>query len=1231
MKTTRFLPILLAALSAGVTCPADEHPVQKYAWSFRNFRSDPCVPGSAFYDWDLYMQTYIGIPAEPANNFGFDYLWFKVAYEQALAGPGNCYGMSLLSAMINEKGGHLGFCGPVNQYAGDTAGVEAPMCDKDPDDDIPGWGFLGPYDPVLRRAIEEMHGHQLNLTTVRHQLEQFGKGFSQNAEVAYETVLLEKAQGRTCVISMIKQAENFFGAGHAVLAYDARKDPASGQKRIYVYDPNRPWPLQKSWYDPDPETDKDYYDGENYIEVNGNNYKFHMGGGEYWPEGPGLITAFRLSLTAPRDRTPASLGTSAGQLVTKLLLAGSAGGGPASLTQVTSADGRTLFVAGTRSPQTDQAKGLPLITPLLLSDELPESLESGAVSERYAIFDPPAGGLDFDVASGDDGYELVLASRGSRVVVRAKGGRGTDRVRLQDIGTLSPRVLLFNRLGAEMDVEIDRPAGVTGVARNFRLRRIAMPRGGLLEIGLGDQGKTLDVTSPLHETGFELELGLEEGRTQRTSRLAPVLLGAGEEGSFAPDDWSDPSQGDLVSAIQGLSLAALEAYSDFADGPGSGAAGEHFATTRDVGGASGGRTLYDPRTGEYTQTSSGADIGPGGDSFHFAYDMVAGDFEFTVEILDRMGPVVRQQSLAKHGLMARKDSTREAKYSLLETRLFGAGLDADEDWPRWSYRRLHGDAEAADSTDDRQKFNYDPDQAPRFLKMVRRGKTFHGFFSPDGLDWRPTGSDTWYGEGAGSSVLVGFASTSGPDATGPTLLRFKVLGLGPIDPALEPLLPEGAEVSGAEVYRNEFASVSGSPPPAMRVNRRAGEFTPQVRNGRLRLSDEGAPGSAVSAFGEHVIEDLDSAVHHFDFDLFLARRTGFDPGEGITFVVTGGPELDRVGFAAGGLGYDLLGREPITDRNVGRTGFAVEIDTARGAGDAEGAGSPDAPRSFHVGINGFGNVNTVVFAEEQLPDPFTSTGAHVRVAYNRGRVTVHMGPGGAGPESLVKVLSADLLPVSFASPEPTAVFGFTAGTGTLTQTAEVDNLVATRLDCADAPELAVIAGVPVDPAPVGSIVTLDGSFSNGGAGDEEEGVSLSWRVTSGPAAIEGPSDGPTVNLKVLAEGDVAVELAADDGQCGEPATARAMFAATAATGNWLRCDADGNGQRNITDPIVTLGWLFLGQSGPRCLEALDCMKDGRVNITDPIYDLSYLFMGGPPPAAPYPACDTFGGCEPGCR
>src|SRR5262245_53452535 len=79
MKTTRCLPILLAALSAGVSCPADEHPVQKYAWSFRNFRSDPCVPGSAFYDWDLYMQTYIGIPAEPANNQGFDYLWFKAA------------------------------------------------------------------------------------------------------------------------------------------------------------------------------------------------------------------------------------------------------------------------------------------------------------------------------------------------------------------------------------------------------------------------------------------------------------------------------------------------------------------------------------------------------------------------------------------------------------------------------------------------------------------------------------------------------------------------------------------------------------------------------------------------------------------------------------------------------------------------------------------------------------------------------------------------------------------------------------------------------------------------------------------------------------------------------------------------------------------------------------------------------------------------------------------------
>src|SRR5262245_37131689 len=149
MKNPSVFLILLLALWAGAPCPAGEHPVVKYAWSFKNFNSVPCVPGLDYYSWQLYMETFIGIPAEPANNCGLYYLWYKEAY-QKVGSKGNCFGMSLLSALINQKGGHLGYCGPVNQYSGDLFGTQEHECeDPDPDDGITPTYRKGPTDLLL--------------------------------------------------------------------------------------------------------------------------------------------------------------------------------------------------------------------------------------------------------------------------------------------------------------------------------------------------------------------------------------------------------------------------------------------------------------------------------------------------------------------------------------------------------------------------------------------------------------------------------------------------------------------------------------------------------------------------------------------------------------------------------------------------------------------------------------------------------------------------------------------------------------------------------------------------------------------------------------------------------------------------------------------------------------------------------------------------------------------------
>ena len=68
--------------------------------------------------------------------------------------------------------------------------------------------------------------------------------------------------------------------------------------------------------------------------------------------------------------------------------------------------------------------------------------------------------------------------------------------------------------------------------------------------------------------------------------------------------------------------------------------------------------------------------------------------------------------------------------------------------------------------------------------------------------------------------------------------------------------------------------------------------------------------------------------------------------------------------------------------------------------------------------------------------------------------------------------------------------------------------------------------------------------------------------------------------------------------------------------DFLRGDADMDGMRAITDAIVILRWLFMGDD-LNCLEAADVDDDGALNLGDPVYLLYFLFRDGPPPGLPY--------------
>jgi hypothetical protein len=83
-----------------------------------------------------------------------------------------------------------------------------------------------------------------------------------------------------------------------------------------------------------------------------------------------------------------------------------------------------------------------------------------------------------------------------------------------------------------------------------------------------------------------------------------------------------------------------------------------------------------------------------------------------------------------------------------------------------------------------------------------------------------------------------------------------------------------------------------------------------------------------------------------------------------------------------------------------------------------------------------------------------------------------------------------------------------------------------------------------------------------------------------------------------------------------------------------RGDADGRGGVELTDAILLLAHLFLGNRDALiCPDGADADDNGALEVTDVIGILGYLFLAGDPPAAPGPltcgpdpTADPLGSC-----
>jgi len=124
------------------------------------------------------------------------------------------------------------------------------------------------------------------------------------------------------------------------------------------------------------------------------------------------------------------------------------------------------------------------------------------------------------------------------------------------------------------------------------------------------------------------------------------------------------------------------------------------------------------------------------------------------------------------------------------------------------------------------------------------------------------------------------------------------------------------------------------------------------------------------------------------------------------------------------------------------------------------------------------------------------------------------------------------------------------------------------------------------------------------------------KVCGRDAEFELLADGQTVSVVAPGcevAGPASVELCTDTG-CHFDEDG---FFYTEANGVWIRGDANGDERLDISDPILMLGRLFLGDlTRETCAPALDVNGDELFDISDPIILLRFLFQGDqllPPP------------------
>jgi hypothetical protein len=497
-------------------------------WWFKNFKD-------ATLSWDIYRDMFIGIPpTESVVASPFDALFYDQICKTELAKTGNCYGLALLSIMMRKNGGHMGYCIPISQYSGDTLG-SCPMANA-----------AGPTDPMLRRAINVMHGHQVNLPTLEFFIDVIAKHQNRNASYAYDTFSALQMQEGPTLVSITQDLLPGKGA-HTMVAYRA-EDLGSSGRRIYVYDPFR------TWADPDPAVRGWYQNNQNFIQINGTSWSFQMRGWSCnvntWsgdPASGGNIVIIPASVTGPHSRSPASLGDSIiGKIVNTIFLSG----GSSEIEQVTDAQGKRLFKPGTYEVDTDPATGMMNMIPWN-----PSGQSGPATSNDTILFQlgSSRGALTVRVKGSESGYTLRSLGARNHVSVTARGGRGTDTITLQHPGTSAARVALENKRGTdEYDIEFIQATQPKERVHVLGAKRMRIPEGATVELAVTEQDRALSVASPAADLQYDTELKVVSREGAKSLNKNRVVQPAGTTQKVQPKNWADLAKSEVMQLVEPL-------------------------------------------------------------------------------------------------------------------------------------------------------------------------------------------------------------------------------------------------------------------------------------------------------------------------------------------------------------------------------------------------------------------------------------------------------------------------------------------------------------------------------------------------------------------------------------------------------------------------------------------------------------------------------------------------------